>query len=475
MCGIAGVIKEFGDAIFDLLVILAAENNRGEQASGVAAFSGKTLRRYCGLGKVSDVFGDRDRKKWSVLKGPIAIGHDLYSTNDPMIQGGPQSKTAHPLFLNFHGRQGALAHNGNLVRLKSMRRRCKRAGYKFQSEKSDTEVIVAMISTVKEKDFLKAIVKIIQELETHGSFSLVILFNNKLIGIRCGNRPLCIGKKSGKNGESDSYILASESCVLPALQATRFLREVFPGELVMFGSQGYEKSIMWGARKRPGFCICEFLYSARPASCFFGINVADFRYQLGVISAKKHPVEADLITPIPNSGRHYSDGYAAESGIPLREAFEKCHYGVKSRTFMQEREVNRAETNRRRLQVIPSIMRGKSVCGTDDTIFRGSVSKMVGRMAKEHGGAREFHLRICSPPAKFPCHLGLDTSTAEELVASHMSVPEIRDRIVHVDSLEYLTLAELKQVIKSFGLNPRDFCLGCFNGQYPVKPPTEID
>ena len=473
MCGIIGLIKKTGDAIYDALVLLSAENNRGEQACGVAAFDGRIIRRYCGLGKVSEVFGQRDQKKWSKLVGSAVIGHDLYSTNDPAARNGPQSKTMHPLFFNFHGRRGAIGHNGNLVRLDGLRSRAERAGYNFRSKTSDTEVIVAMLSTAPEKDFLEALVRISRELEDKGAFSLVILFRGKLIGIRCGIRPLCIGKKIGRSGDSDSYILASESCVFPALEATRFLREVAPGELVMLGPGGYERSIKWGTRKRPGFCVCEFLYSARPASCFFGVSVSDFRYRAGQMSARKHPVRADVIVPIPNSGRHYSDGFSSESKIPTREAIEKSHYDIRNRSFMEEREVNRGETQRRRLQVIRSAMDGKSVCGTEDTVFRASVAPMVVRMAREHGNAREFHLRICSPPACFTCHLGLDTSTKEELVASNMTVEEIRDRIIHSDSLEYLTIEELREVIRWLGLDPDDFCLGCFTGEYPVDPPAK--
>ncbi len=473
MCGIAGLVRSSGNAIYDLLTVLAAENNRGEQACGVAAYDGRTTRRYCGPGKVSEVFGNRDRKKWTKIVGPVAIGHDLYSTNDIVGATGHQSKTMHPLFFSFHGRRGALAHNGNIVRLDGFRRRATKAGYKFKSRKSDTEVIAAMLSTSKEKNFLQALVRVCRELENHGAFSLVLIFDGKLIGVRCGIRPLCIGKKHGKNGESDSYIFASESCVFPALEATEFKREVYPGELVVLGPGGYERSVKWGTRERPGFCVCEFLYFARPATCFFNVNVSDFRFVAGKMSARYHPVEADLITPIPNSGKHYSDGFAAESGIPAREAIEKCHYDIRNRTFMEAREINRGSKQRRRLQVIRSAMSGKRVCGTEDTIFRASVAPMVVKMAKEHGNAREFHLRICSPPACCPCHLGMDTSTSEELVASRMTVEEIRDKIVHSDSLEYLTLEELKQALTEVGLDPEDFCLGCFTGKYPVPPPKQ--
>lgn len=470
MCGVIGIVRKTGDVIEDGRILLSAENNRGEQACGAAVFDGERLRRYCGLGKVSDVFGDRDYKRWSKLKGSVLVMHALYSTIGPAEADGKQPKMTHPIFFNFHGHRGALAHNGNLVRIAGLRNRAIESGYKFQSATSDTEVIAAMLSTSKEKNFLEALIGVLKVIEDKGAFSLVILFDGKLIGVRCGIRPLCIGKKTGKNGESDSYILASESCVFPALEATRFLREVCPGELVVLGPSGYERSVKWGTRKKPGLCVCEFLYLARPASYFFGVNVSDFRFAAGQMSARKHPVHADAIVPIPNSGRHYSDGFSAESGIPSREAIEKSYYDVRNRSFMEERDANRGEKQRRRLQVIRSAMAGKSICGTEDTLFRGSVAPMIVKMAKEHGEAREFHMRICSPPACFPCHLGLDTPTAEELLASHMTVGEIRDKVVHSDSLEYLTVEETKQVAISLGLSPDNLCWGCFTGEYPVPP-----
>jgi amidophosphoribosyltransferase len=473
MCGIIGVITKSGSVIDDGITLLSAENNRGEQACGAAAFDGKTIRRYCGEGLVREVFGKRDKKRWSKLVGSSLIMHTLYSTNDPLPGETVQPKTQHPLFFKFRGRRGVVVHNGNLNRLDTLRKRAIQNGYKFNSLTSDSEVIAAMLSTSKKDNFIEALEAIAKELEDHGSFSLALLFNGKLVGVRCGIRPLCIGKKYGKNGEPNSYIIASESCVFPTLDATRFLREVEPGELVVIGPEGQEKSIKWGTREKPGFCVCEFLYFAKPSSAFFGVTVSEFRIMAGRKSAEKHPVIADVIVPVPESGRRYSDGFSEISGIPTKDALEKNHYGPKNRTFMEERGTNRSENMRARLQAIPGALRGLRACATEDTLFRGSVLSKVVKMCREEGGAREFHGRICSPRACFRCHLGADIRTSNELLASTKTTSQINEQNIHADSLEYLTLTEFREALQEANLDPADFCLGCFTGKYPVLPPQK--
>ena len=206
MCGTLGIISKSGNVIDDGITLLSAENNRGEQACGAAVFDGRTIRRHCGVGLVKEVFGDRDKKRWSKLTGSALIMHTLYSTIDPLPGENVQPKTKHPLFGKFGGRRFVYVHNGNLNALDGLRDRAIKRGYKFQSATSDSEVIGAMLSTSEKKYFLEALVDVCQELESHGSFSLVILFNGKLIGVRCGIRPLCIGKKNGKNGDNTGYI-----------------------------------------------------------------------------------------------------------------------------------------------------------------------------------------------------------------------------------------------------------------------------
>lgn len=467
MCGIIGVVSKQGNVINDAIDLLNAENNRGEQACGAAAFDGKRIRYYRGKGLVAKVFDDENHEKWSKLVGSTCIAHTLYST---IGKGGEkkQPQMFQPLVFNFHGRRGALAHNGNLVRLEGLRKFAKKAGYKFKSETSDTEVIVALLSVSKKKDFLEALVEVLKKIEGKGAFSLVILYKNKIIGVRDGHgvRPLCFGKR---NGDSDSYILASEDSVFDALKSARFIREVGPGELIVVGGDGIEMSMSWTSKISSKFCICELIYFASPATKFFGRSVCSFRAKAGEMTAKEHPVDADIIVPVPNSGNDYSDGFSSQSGIHQRRGVVKSKYA--RRTFMQTRNIDRAKTQRTSLRVLPDVLGDKNCCLTEDSLFRGNVGKVVVSLVRIHGKARQVHLRICSPPVRYCCHLGLDTSTQEELLATQMTVEQIRDQVIHSDSLAYLSLEGLKDVIRSLGLSPDDFCLGCFAGEYPVEPP----
>ena len=475
MCAILAIVSSDRDVIVDAITLTRTMNNRGEQGCGAAADNGKTIRRHHGVGLVRDVFGPRDEKRWSKLTGPAVIMHALYSTIDPAEGQARQPKVKHPLVFSFHGKRGALVHNGNLPMsgLIGLRKQAEKDGYIFKSETSDSEIFCAMLSTSKKNDFLEALVDVLQTLENKGSFSLAILFKGKIIGVRCGIRPLCIGKKHGKNGENNSYILASESCVFPTLEATKMIREVEHGELVVFGPDGQERSIKWGTRKRPGFCLCEFLYFAKPSTKFFGVTVARFRFVSGQVMAENHPAKADAVVPVPNSGRHYSEGFASVSGLPTKEGFEKNYYGPSSRSFMEERGTDRSSGMRQKLTAIDGELEGLSVVTTEDTLIRGSVCPYAVKSAREWGLAREVHERICSQHCCFPCHIGADIRRSNELPASTMTTQQINEKIVHADSLEYLIRDEQEEVIRRVNLDPADFCMGCFTGEYPVPPPVE--
>lgn len=471
MCAILGIISKDRNVIEDGIVLLSAENHRGEQACGAFTFDGKRTHRYYGEGRVSEVFGPRDQKKWTKLIGSTCVMHALYSTVGKKTSKKRQPRTKQPVTFKYHGRIGAISHNGNLIRLDSLRRQAKRAGYKFKSNVSDTEVIAALLSTSSKDNFLEALLEVLRKIEGKGSFSLVILYEDKIYGVRDqnGNRPLCIIKKNGKNGDNDSYILASESCIFPTMEATRFVREVNMGEVVVIGASGIEKSLEWTTNTKSAFCVAEFVYFANAASRFFGKSVYSFRLKAGEISAQNHHVKADFVVPVPDSGRGYSDGYSSASGIPSREGLIKNRYA--GRTFMSAREVDRAKKQKAKLQALPDVMDGKDVVLLEDSVFRASVSPPVVKMCREHGRAKGVHCRICSPPVRHCCHLGLDTAKKEELIAANMTIPQIRDEVVHCDSLEYLTVQELEQVLEEIGLKPSSFCFGCFTGEYPVPPP----
>jgi amidophosphoribosyltransferase len=473
MCAIIGIISRNRDVIEDGLILLGAENHRGEQACGAVSFDGQKIHPYYGEGKVPEVFGQRDRKVWSKLVGSVCVMHSLYSTVGRKSDA-KQPKTQQPILFKFHGKVGAISHNGNLVRLEGLRRQVKRNGYnKFKSAVSDTEVIAALISTSKKINFVDALVDVLKKIEGKGSFSLVVMYDGKIYGIRDqnGNRPLCIIKKNGKNGDADSYIFASETCVFTSLEATRVIRSVEAGELVILGPDGIERSIAWASSVKPALCVNELIYFAHPASrVCAGCSVYKFRVQAGIMSAKKHPAEADVVVAIPDSGRGFADGFAKGSGIVnLQGLIKNPNAG---RTFLQPRHVSRAALQRAKLQALPDVMEGKSVCLGEDSVFRGSVGRMVVRMCREHGRAVRVHKRIGSPPILHRCHLGIDIPTSKELVATGRTIEQIRD-FMNVDSIEYLTIAELRQVLRELGLNPDHFCMGCYTGEYPVPPPIE--
>jgi amidophosphoribosyltransferase len=462
-------VSSQGDVIGDAVDLLNAENNRGEQACGAAAFDGKRIRFFRGRGLVDKVFDEENYPKWSKLQGSACIAHTLYST---IGRGGEkkQPQMFQPVSFNFHGRRGALAHNGNLVRLDWLRRQAKKAGYPFKSKTSDTEVIAALLSTSKKKDFLEALMEVLKKIEGKGAFSLVILFEGKVIGVRDGNgvRPLCFGKR---NTEADSYILTSEDSAFSALKSARFIREIAPGELIVLGGQGIEKSINWTKKVGSKICICELIYFTSPATTFCGRSVYSFRAKAGEIAAREHKVDADIVVPVPNSGNDYSDGFSSQSGIPTRRGVVKTKYA--RRTFMQGRHIDRAASQRKSLRVLPDVLEGKSILLTEDSLFRGNVGKVLVSLVRIHGKARQVHLMVCSPPVRHCCHLGLDTSTEEELLAAHMTIDQIRDEVIHSDSLCYLSLEGLKQAIREIGLSPDNFCFGCFDGKYPVDPPKK--
>jgi len=465
------MISEGRNVIGDGVVLLSAQNHRGEQACGAVVSDGRKLHSHYGEGKVPEVFGARDQAKWSKLKGSVCVMHALYSTI-----GGKgdkkQPKTRQPVLFKFRGRYGAVSHNGNIVRLEGLRRQI-RPWYTFKSKKSDTEVIAALLTISKKKDFLEALVEVLKMIEGKGSFSLVIMYGGKLYGVRDQNgiRPLCIIKKNGKNGDHDSYVFASETCVFTSLEATSVIRSVEAGELVIMGLEGIERSVQWTDNVKPALCANEFVYFAHPASKLcLGCSVYKFRVQAGRMSAKKHPAKANVVVAIPDSGRGFADGFAQQSGIVnLQGLIKNSNAG---RTFLQPRDVSRADLQRAKLQALPDVMEGKRVCLVEDSIFRGSVGRMVIKMCREHGRAVRVHKRVGSPPILHRCHLGIDIATKGELVATGRTIDQIRD-FLHADSLMYLTIEEFREVFRRCGINPDHVCMGCYTGEYPVSPPAE--
>lgn len=457
MCGVFGVVSN-EDVVSRIALGIYDLQHRGEQAAGIAVSDGKELKTHKKLGLVTEIFNSEEREEiFKKLSGKFGIGHTLYSTVGKKGEE-KQTKTIQPLIGDFHGERFAVSHNGNLIEIESLRESAKEKGYQFNSEVSDTEVIVALLSTSSEKDFFAALLKVLPELK--GAFALTILFKNKVIGVRdkCGIRPLCLGRDRG------SFILASESCSFYT-QGANFIREIYPGEVIILGEKGIENSFPWAPGKTClRFCIFEFIYFARPDSKLAGQNVYSYREKAGEILAQECPVKADMIFPVPDSGRIYDIAFSRISGIPVKEALFKNRY-FSTRTFLISRGTDRRTLQRIKLHPLREVVHEKTVCVIEDSVIRASVSPEVVAMIREEG-AREVHLRVCSSPIRFPCFLGIDMPDQVELVASNLTVEEIGKRIIYCDSLGYLSL---EGMIKASGLPKEKLCLGCFTGEYPVK------
>ena len=459
MCGIFGAVGDNAGVACEIVLGLFDLQHRGQQACGVATSDGPNLNCHCQEGLVTEVFGEGGRDGlFKKLSGSFGIGHTLYST---IGRGGErkQPKTFQPLVGNFHGQPFALGHNGNLIRLKALRKEAKLLGYEFRSRASDTEVIVALLSTSKETNFLEALKKVLPRLE--GAFALTILFGDKVIGVRDRNgiRPLCVGRNE------TGFFLASESCAFYTLGAS-FIREVQPGEVIILGRGGIERSFLWSKNVQLKFCIFELVYFARPDSYFCGRSVYSYRNNAGTILAGEQPVDADIVVPVPESGRIYDDSFAAALGLPVREGLFRNRH-MSARTFLAPRHTNRLHLQRRKIHPLEDVVRGQKVCNTEDSIIRANVSPAIIAMQRE-AGATQVHLRVFSAPIRYPCFLGIDMADKRELVAAHRTVEQIEKKIIFADSLGYLSLDGM---VRATGLPKESLCLGCFTGEYPISPP----
>ncbi len=454
MCGVFGVVSSepvASKAIYGIYDL----QHRGEQGAGIVVSNGEELKAHKGFGLVAQVF-DHGHKEKVVreFSGQFGIGHTLYSTigNDGSEK---QTKAIQPLIGDFHGTEFAVAHNGNLIELDELRKQAK--GYNFQSNVSDTEVIVALISTSKKKDFIQALVDILPKLR--GSFSLTILFRDKVIGVRGPNgiRPLCIGR------DKKSVMIASESCAFYT-EGGDFVRDVKPGELVVLGLDGIEQDFTWAKDPSLNICIVEFVYFARPDSIIDGVSVYRYRYMAGGFLAEEHPAKADIVFGVPDSATIYDDAYALASNIPKMPGIFRNRYIV-TRTFLTDRNTDRADLQTRKLHPLRWVVHNKKVVIVEDSVMRANVFPAAICQVRSKG-ATEVHARIGSSPVKYPCYLGIDMHTRVELVASSLSVEEIGKRVLQSDSIGYLSL---EKMIESTGLPKKNLCLGCFIGKYPVE------
>lgn len=450
-CGVFGIYNFKADSPAKSVYYgLFALQHRGQESCGIAASDGEEIRHHKGMGMVNQVF---DEISLSRLKGNITVGHVRYSTTGSSI-----IENAQPIVIDTKYGTIALAHNGNLINSHDLRQELKAKGISFVGT-SDSEVIAAMIATSAKPDFEEALVDTFKQ--CRGAFSLLILTQDKLIAVRDphGIRPLSIGKL--ENG----YVVASETCALDILGAN-YLRDVANGEIVVVDKNGL-RSRTWAMGEREALCVFEYIYFARPDSVLNGRNVYESRYQMGKYLAKEHPVEADMVFGVPESGVPAAMGYSAESKIPYGEGLIKNRYI--GRTFIQPSQEIRDLGVKIKLNPIRDAVRGKKVVVLDDSIVRGTTSRQLVRLIRE-AGAREVHMRVSSPPNLNPCFYGIDTATKAELIAANLSIEGIR-KYIEADSLGYLSL---KNLIRSVSLPARSLCLACFNGEYPVRVPEKL-
>lgn len=444
MCGIFGIYPH-KDAAHLACLGLYALQHRGEESSGIITRNGKKVYLHKALGLVSDCL---DEKIIRSLRGDLAVGHVRYSTT-----GSSNIKNTQPFYVKTKIGDIAIAHNGNLTNTLDLHKELENNGALFQTS-MDSEIIAHLLAHSQKKDIKEAIIWSLSKVE--GAYSLVLMLNDILIGARdtFGWRPLCLGKLDG------AYVLASETCALDLIGA-KYIRDIQPGEVVFIYRDKIE-SIMPLEKTRYAFCIFEYIYFARPDSNIFEHNVYMTRRRLGGELASEFPVEADLVMPIPDSGTYAALGFSEASKIPFEYGMIRNHYI--GRTFIQPTQDLRDFRVKIKLNPLKEVLNGKRVVIVEDSIVRGTTSRMRVKTLRL-AGAKELHMRVSCPPLKFPCFYGIDFPTRKELVASKHDIAWIRD-FIGADSLEYLSL---EGMLSSMPLPKENFCTACFTGRYPIN------
>ena len=453
-CGVVGIYSEGEDVARHVFFGLYALQHRGQESAGIAASNGGDIRTKVSMGLVGQAFQENDLLG---LPGHIAIGHTRYSTT-----GGSVIDNAQPICSVSASVNLALAHNGNVINAVELKEELARWGCEFHGS-NDSEIIAHLIANAPALDWEERVAYCMRRLQ--GAYSLTIMTPTELVGIRdpLGVRPLCIGKLN------DGWVLASESCAFDHIGA-RFIRDVEPGEAVLVDGDGLRtiyKRPPDNGRESAG-CVFEYIYFARPDSVIGGRLVHSARAAMGAALAREYPIDADMVIGVPDSATAAAVGYSQEAGIPYAEGLVKNRYV--GRTFIQPDQQLRDLGVRLKLNVLPEIIGGKRIAVVDDSIVRGTTTPHVVNLLRR-GGAREVHLRICAPPIVSPCHFGVDMATRPELIASGMSVEEIRD-YVGADSLGFLSHEAL---VRSVGLARNSLCMACFTGEYPIPVQLEMD
>ncbi len=443
-CGLFGIYGA-REASYLTYLGLYALQHRGEESAGIISSNGERTFIYKDMGLVNEVFNPSKLKQ---LKGKTAFGHVRYSTT-----GSSSIKNAQPIVIDHRNSSLSIGHNGNLVNSLSLKGQLEAKGSIFATT-TDSEIILHLMAVAKTKDLKKMIGFALARIK--GAYSLILMSDDALIGIRDphGFRPLCLGKK-GK-----SFCLSSETCAFDLIGA-KYLREVRPGEVVIIDGKGLHSFFPLKVRPKPCYCIFEHIYFSRPDSFLFGESVHVVRQRLGENLAKEHPVDADIVVSVPDSGNSAGLGFSHASGIPLEMAIIRNHYV--GRTFIQPQQKIRDLRVKVKFNLIKGVIKGRRVVIVDDSIVRGTTSRIRVNAFKE-AGAKEVHLRISCPPHKFACFYGIDFPHSRELIANKLGLRQMESSL-GVDTLRYLSLEGL---YSSVGLAKTGYCDACFTGRYPV-------
>jgi amidophosphoribosyltransferase len=442
-CGVVGVYGHSEAANLVYLGLYALQH-RGQESAGIVASTHSEMHLELGMGLVADIF---DPNRLLKLPGPLAIGHNRYST-----AGKSELVNAQPCMINYAAGSLALAHNGNLVNAQAIRKELGKKGAIFQST-NDSEVIVHLMAQAKSESFVDRAAEALRQVS--GAYSLVLMTENELVAARDphGFRPLCLGKLDG------AYIVASETCVMDLIEA-EFIREVEPGELILINEDGLQSFFPF-KKVESKHCVFEHIYFARPDSFLFGEHVYTARKEMGRAMARESPADVDLIVPVPDSGVVSAMGFAEESGIPFEMGLIRNHYV--GRTFIEPQSQIRNFGVKLKLNAVKNIIAGKRLAIIDDSIVRGTTSRKIVKMLLE-AGATEVHLRISAPPILHSCFYGIDTPNKEELIAHTHSLEQTR-KYLGANSLHYLSINKMLEVVQN---KKNKFCSACFDGNYPV-------
>src|SRR4051794_39205726 len=449
-CGLFGVFGHPNAAVLTYYGLFALQH-RGQESAGIVTTTGPghTFAQHKDMGLVSQVFGQEELQR---LKGTRAIGHTRYSTT-----GASTIKNAQPFVVDCIRGQMAIAHNGNLINADLLRDELERKGSIFQTT-ADSEIILHLLA--QPLDNGSSALAPLRRIE--GAFSLLIMSERELIAVRdpFGWRPLSLGKLDG------AYIVASETCAFDLIHA-EFVRDVAPGEVLIIDETGIRSEFPFQPQQ-PAFCMFEYVYFSRPDSKLDGVNVGKVRTEMGRELARRFPVEADIVVPVPDSGNYAALGFAEELKIPFGHAFVRNHYI--GRTFLQPTQLIRDFDVRVKLNLIKEMVAGKRVVVVDDSIVRGTTARARVVNLRE-AGAKEVHMRVSCPPHRFSCHYGIDFPDPEKLIANQMSMEKICE-YHNVDSLGYL---DVDGMVRATGRPMNQFCLACFNGEYPLPVDPALD